>query len=550
MRKYYSLCILLVFQVTSLFAHVGNSNVTLEGMAGPYHVLVNIKPPDVIPGTAILTLFTNNDPRIKIAARPIYFYSGEDGAPNPDLLTPVANQPGRYEGIVWLMNNGSASIELAFDGPAGKGKMLVPVVAVTTTTKKMPASTAYMLLGLGAFLFILMLTIVSSSVSDGITKVGEKLSPKIRRTKAIAFIITALLCSVFVYGGYSWWQNVAKKTSQFVFKPMHANYEVKNSNGFNELQLTIDTSNAQRSKWLPYIIPDHGKIMHMFLVSLPDMKAFAHIHPHRTGAINFSVDLPELPDGKYLAFADLVYNSGYTETLKDTITINRTVTNSKSDSSHIDSDDATDISMPVSFNNSSLKNETIGNKTGEVYVTTDGTKILLEAPKKDKHYFTGGVEQFEFSLWDKNNQPFIPDLYMGMQGHMVVVREDGNVFSHVHPVGTYSMAAQTRLEDRISTAGNNAAESNGAAFRDSIDLAVKKLEAMPEHDRENFLMNEMMSMQGMNMTGHSGMMNMHMSKSNNLSFPYTFESPGKYRIWVQFKKDGKIYTGVFDRIVK
>lgn len=558
MKKFFFILIILLFQDCYLFAHVGNSNITLEGVAGPYHVLVNIKPPDVIPGTAQLILYTNNDLRVKITARPVYFYSGEDGAPNPDILTPVAGQPGKYEGTLWLMDNGSASIQLDFDGPMGKGEMLVPVVAVTTTTKKMPPSTAYMLLGLGAFLFVLMLTIVGSSVADGITKAGQKTPPKTKRTKIIAFLITGLLCSVFVYGGYSWWRNVAKKTGQFVFKPMHANYTVTNDNGVNALNLTIDTTDAQRSKWLPYIIPDHGKIMHMFLVSLPGMEVFAHIHPVRTGPINFSVDVHGIPNGKYLAFADVVYNSGFTETLKDTVIINNNGSISKTDSV-TDSDNSSDISHPVSFGNNAVenKNVTIGGKTGQVYTSADGVKFLLETPGKDKHYFSGELQEFKFSLWDKNNQPFVPGLYMGMSGHLVIMRDDGNVFSHVHPVGTYSMAAQSMFEGRMATTKSKADDPDAVVFRDSVDMVIKKLEAMPEEEREDHLMMEMMAMPGMEMPAGCGpdekkkMMSMHnMHTGNTVSFPYTFESPGNYRIWVQVKKDGKVYTGMFDRVVK
>ena len=122
-------------QINFTYAHVGNSNTTLEGMAGPYHVLINIKAPNVIPGTATLTLYTSNDPRIKIYARPVYFYSGEYGAPDADVLTSVQNNPGQYEGTIWLMNDGSASIEISITGPLGNGKMLVPVVAISTTAQ-------------------------------------------------------------------------------------------------------------------------------------------------------------------------------------------------------------------------------------------------------------------------------------------------------------------------------------------------------------------------------------------------------------------------------
>ena len=559
MKKNIAIVAVLLLQINFVYAHVGNLNTTLEGMAGPYHVLINIKVPDVIPGTATLTVFTSNQPGVKIYARPIYFSSGEDGAPSPDLLTSASNQPGRFEGSMWLMNNGSASIELSISGPLGKGKMLVPVVAVSVTTKKLPSSTANMLIGLGIFLFILMITIVGASVSDGIAKSGEAVPAGTMRSKRIGFVIATILCSVLVYGGNKWWTSVANKTNNFVFKPMHAEYNVEQVNGENRLSLTIDTANSQRSAWLPYIIPDHGKIMHLFIVSLPGMNVFAHVHPERTGLLNFAVDLPSLPQGKYLAYADIVYNSGFTETLKDTISITNLPAGPKTDSL-LDPDDALDFSKPLKTGNGSLdpvKNVIIGNHTGEVAQMSDGTMIMMEAPQKEKTYFNSQVYTLNFSVWDKNKQPVKPDLYMGMQGHAIIVRDDGMVFSHIHPVGTYSMAAQTSLLDRISQPESVYKNPDNNAFRDSVDHVLKLLQEMPEQEREDYLMKEMKmpesgsmsSIPGMNGSGH-GHMNMQMDAGNTVGFPYSFPSPGRYRIWVEVKKKGHIYTAVFDRDVK
>src|ERR1700754_1639461 len=158
------------------FAHVGSPDVALEGVAGPYRLLVSVKPPDVIPGTAQVTVFIQNGSGGLVSAQPIYFYSGSKGAPSADVLQPVPGQPGQYKGLVWLMNDGSSSILLHVEGSTGKGDLIVPIVAVSTAQKKLPAVTGYVLILLGILLFILMVPIIGASVSDGLTRKGDGLS--------------------------------------------------------------------------------------------------------------------------------------------------------------------------------------------------------------------------------------------------------------------------------------------------------------------------------------------------------------------------------------
>ena len=108
--------------------------------------------------------------------------------------------------------------------------------------------------------------------------------------------------------------------------------------------------------------------------------------------------------------------------------------------------------------------------------------------------------------------------YMGMLGHAVVRRSGGEVFTHLHPLGTVSMAAQevfARRERATDASANGPATASASAFSTAPAIG-----------------------------------NLSSSVGNQVSFPYAFPRSGDYRMWVQVRVGGRVLTGVFDVLVK
>src|ERR1700688_2274225 len=150
---------LLIVTSTVAFAHVGSPNVYFEGDAGPYHLLLTVNPPAMIPGVALVEARITSGTVDGISIAPVYVNGKDQGLPpSQDAMQPSARNRQWFTGKVWLMESGAWEIRAEVAGPKGVGKLAVPVPTYARRTLPMQRS-------LGTLLFALMLFLSIGIVS-------------------------------------------------------------------------------------------------------------------------------------------------------------------------------------------------------------------------------------------------------------------------------------------------------------------------------------------------------------------------------------------------
>jgi len=549
MKRIISTLIILLLVSPLGYSHIGSPGVTLEGKAGPYSVTVVVNAPEVIPGTASVDVYLVDPTVTEVQLKPIYWYAGSSGTPKADLALPVPGESGHYQGETWLMSSGSASIEVTVVGDKGAGSILLPIMAVSTAQGEMEASLGWALGGLGIFLVFLMVTIISLSTSDSMVKPGEPTTGKVRTKRRIGAAIGLGILVLVVFGGSSWWNSWSSDYTRYMYKPFTASSWVTTDEKDQQvLSFAIDSTrleNLYLTRSISYLIPDHGKIMHMFLLKMGTLDVFAHLHPLRKDSALFETVIPPLPAGDYYVFTDVTRLSGFSETIADTLTIPEpaeSVVTAWNDSLLTDIDDTYYITDPIlpSDGHPSLPGGDIVvcGSPGQKTRLPDGSFVSLELPES-KDFKSNQLYQLTFAFEDEKGEPSELEPYLGMMGHAVVFKEDGSVYIHLHPVGSYSMASQEVMESRFEGQTGRVdwdTLQTQKVFRDSIDQVIAELNRLPYAERDSLL--------GIGMD-HSFEDPDHPDHSV-VKFPYAFPEAGQYRIYVQMKRKGKILNGAFD----
>lgn len=483
-------------------AHVGTSNAYFDGMAGPYAVRVVVRTPGVIPGLAQISVRVLGDaqPRI-VTVRPLRWDAGLEGAPPADTARAVAGEQGLYAAELWLMTTGSYSVRVSAEGDAGSGVALVPVNALAERRLPMGRAMALALIGAALFLFVGAITIFGAAVRESVLEPGTEPSPKRRRASVAAMAVGGAVLALILWGGWSWWGAVDRSYRAGIFRPLATSSEVQGFGSGAALTLRIDDPSWLGREWTP-LIPDHGKLVHMFLVR-DDLSAFAHVHPEPLDSSSFVTPVPPLPAGSYRIYADIVHESGFAQTLVDTVRLDAQAALASGAAAPPgaapmpDPDDAW-AELPA-----------YGAAASEALTLASGRRVTWvnrRAPAVDEE------TTLEFSVHEADGSEAALDPYMGMLGHAAVTTTDGSVFVHLHPSGSISMAAMQRFE-----AGAGVSDGGGHPG---------------------------MAMQGEATT--AGTTPVPARATGPVRFPFVFPRAGDYRVFVQVRTGDVIETAAFD----
>ena len=472
-------------------AHLNSPNVYLEEAAGPWPAITVIDMPRAVPGEArvrvrLQDLKPGEAAKVRLLEIPP---EGEQAAPGWVEAKVLSADPSTFIAPMPLMTYGVWKARIEVSGGRGQGTIDIPVAAKTPPSQTITRSLAAILLTLAAFLLGTLWLIVRALSRDVYR--GAATIPTWARRYLPAGTTLAFL-GVLGFHMYAWAQMDAQlslrnaRTTKATLAEMEGAVVAGNE---TVLRLAVKDT---KGRPVTDLVADHGKIMHAVVVKVPEMTYFLHLHPVPAGPGAFDVNVDPPEPGRYEVFADLLYPTGAT----DTVTANFDAGPGGGPRAPRFADPDDSESTQAAFGA-----EATGRRMTDV---GDGLTMRLVSPPAGpiaiRDLLDIGVE-----LDGPDGKPVDAlEPYMGMGGHLLIVRSDFQVFAHVHPMGTISAG----------------------------------MTMPPMHA-------------GMSPEEHAKMMAAMQSRipGARVSFPFGFPSPGKYRLFVQVKYGGKIRTGVYDLTV-
>lgn len=467
-------------------AHIGSPDVYLEEAIGPWPAIVVVAMPSAVPGEARVEVRLTDLKAGEEAG--VRFQEippeGDNAAPGWIVAKRSAAEANLFVAPMPLMTYGVWRARVEVAGARGTATTDVPVAAKSPPSQAMNRSLGTILGALTLFLLVSLWLIVRALARDVYA------DPRHPRPWWVRFWPTATsvgFAAVLGFHMVAWRQMDAILTRKNARTTTATLSPVATSpEGATRFRLAI--VDAKRRP-VEDVLPDHGKMMHAVVVKVPEMTYFLHAHPSNVEPGVFELTVAPPAPGAYRVFADVLHSTGVAETV--TATFASGTAAAARPAAFDDPDDSEAIPPALGA----------GAASGTRCDAGEGYTMALVSPEA-RPIRSKELLDLAFELDGPDGRPVDAlEAYMGMAGHLLIFRDDLGVFAHVHPMGTVS----GRM---MAMPGSHAAMT-------------------PEEHAK--AMAAMGSIPG-----------------SRVSFPYGFPGPGRYRLFAQVKRGGKVRTGVFD----
>ncbi len=161
---------------------------------------------------------------------------------------------------------------MTIDGPDGKQQVVVPVMAVATALRDMPTGTGWGLAAMGLLLVVMLVTIIGASNADGVVAPGQAATRHTRRRRLVGMGIGLVVVTLILTGWRSWWNSTAEEYRNVqLYRPAPISTSVKIVRWSAATHHPVRYNGYRRKRAVApdctvTFLPDHGKLMHAFLV--------------------------------------------------------------------------------------------------------------------------------------------------------------------------------------------------------------------------------------------------------------------------------------------
>ena len=496
MKSFIFLLYVVIF--SQLQADVGHSNYVYEGKAFSKPIRVIINTPGVVPGLADIIVKTFDSEINQISVTPVVWKdnnmwtsisSGPQGAPPPDLMTHVKGEKNTYQAELWLMDFGAYNIQMELFRNDKSEIINIPINSIANQIIPMTTTVSIILFLLMLLLVAGLTNIITIGYRESALQDPSNIDSERIKKSYIVQIVSVLIICIILYLSNNWWIHIEQAFMKNLFKPLENEISLVKNDKQHILQILI-TDEAWVEGRIADFIPDHGKIMHLYLIN-KNHKQLCHLHPQRNDSNRnlFEVVIPSIEYGKYYIFIDVTLESGGTQTLINKIDYNlNNITNQQ-------------------------KIKYLFKDKDDSYIQNNPSYHFQWLNKKNT-YLSDKEINLDFQILDQLNNPVKLEPYIQMGGHGAILDSLGNVFIHIHPIGTISMASQELYNQEYNI------QKSGICYF-----------GIPSDSITNYAEN--------------------FNQSSFLSFPpLILEKEGKYFMWIQGKSNNEIITEKFEFVVK